>query len=118
MPVPIDTSNEHVSHDRGKRCKEMQHKSTKPLPGNAHHANVSIATRKDTSKHNVEHQRKHKCYLLDKQLNCLVVGVTPPSFAVHMTCVSYMSRASVRGPASGHQSSQSVLLGYLNLVSG
>jgi hypothetical protein len=58
------------------------------------------------------------CYRLGKRLNCLVVGAIPPGFAVYMTCVSYMSRASVRGPVGGHRLSQSILLGYLNLVSG
>jgi hypothetical protein len=58
------------------------------------------------------------CYHLDKQLNCLIVGVTPYGSAVHMTCVSYMNCASVRGLVGGHQSNQSILLGYLCLVSG
>jgi hypothetical protein len=58
------------------------------------------------------------CYCLDKRLNCLIVDATSPSFAVHMTRVLYMSHASVRGPVSGHQLSRSVLLGYLNLMSG
>jgi hypothetical protein len=58
------------------------------------------------------------CYRLDKRLNCLTVGVTPPGSAVRMTRVSYTSRASVRGLASGHWSSRSVLVGCLSLVSG
>ena len=58
------------------------------------------------------------CYRLDKQLNCLIVGVTPHGSAARMTRVSYTSRASVRGPVSGHWLSQSILLGYPNLVSG
>jgi len=33
-------------------------------------------------------------------------------------CASYMSRASAMGPVSGHRSSRSDLLGYLNLMSG
>ena len=39
--------------------------------------------------------RVHHCYRLDKRLNCLAVGVTPCGSAVHITCVSYMSRALV-----------------------
>jgi len=58
------------------------------------------------------------CYRLGKRLNCLAVGVTPHGSAVRMTYVSYMSRASVRGLADGHQSSRFVLLGYPCLVSG
>jgi hypothetical protein len=58
------------------------------------------------------------CYCLDKRLNCLIAGAIPPGSAVHMMHVSYMSHASARGPVSGHQLSQSVLLGYLNLMSG
>ena len=58
------------------------------------------------------------CYCLDKWLNCLAVGVTLCGSAVHMTHVSYTSHASVRGLVSGHWSSQSDLVGYLNLVSG
>ena len=58
------------------------------------------------------------CYRLGKRLNCLAVGVTPRGSAVHMTRVSYMSRASVRGLAGGHRSSRSVLLGYPCLMSG
>jgi hypothetical protein len=58
------------------------------------------------------------CYRLDKRLNCLLVGATPPGFAVCMTRVSYMTRASVRGLASGHRSSRFVLPGYQSLVSG
>jgi hypothetical protein len=58
------------------------------------------------------------CYCLDKRLNCLVVGATPPGFAVCMTCVSYMSHASARGLVSGHRLNWSVLLRYPNLVSG
>ena len=58
------------------------------------------------------------CYRLDKRLNCLAVSVTLHGSAVRMTRVSYMSCASVRGLAGGHQSSRSVLLGYPCLVSG
>jgi hypothetical protein len=58
------------------------------------------------------------CYRLDKWLNCLAVGVTPHGSAVHMTRVSYTSRASVRGLVGGHQSNQSILLGYPCLMSG
>jgi hypothetical protein len=43
------------------------------------------------------------CHHLDKQLNCLAVGVTPSSFAVCTTCASYMNRASVRGLVGGHR---------------
>ena len=60
----------------------------------------------------------HFCYRLDKWLNCLAVGVTPPGFTARTTHVSYMSHASVRGLVSGCRLSQSVLLGYPNLVSG
>ena len=62
--------------------------------------------------------RVHRCYHLDKQLNCLVVGVTRCGSAACMTCVLYTSRASAMGLVSGRQSSQSNLLGYPNLVSG
>ena len=58
------------------------------------------------------------CYRLDKRLNCLLVGATPPGSAVRTTCVSYTNRASVRGLASGHRSNRSVLPGYQSLVSG
>ena len=58
------------------------------------------------------------CYRLGKWLNCITVGVTPCGSAVHMMRVSYTSRASVRGLAGGHQSSQFVPLGYPYLVSG
>jgi hypothetical protein len=58
------------------------------------------------------------CYHLDKRLNCLVVGATPPGSVVHTTCVSYTSRASARGLASDHWSSRSVLVGCPSLVSG
>ena len=58
------------------------------------------------------------CYRLDKWLNCLLVGATPPGSAVHMTRVSYISLASARGPASGRRSNRSILPGYPNLVSG
>jgi hypothetical protein len=57
-------------------------------------------------------------YCLDKQLNCLVVGVTPRGSAARMTRVSYTSRASVRGLVSGHRLSRSVLLGCPCLMSG
>jgi len=42
------------------------------------------------------------CYRLDKRLDCLVVGAILLGSAVHMTHVSYTSRASVRGPVGGH----------------
>jgi hypothetical protein len=58
------------------------------------------------------------CYHLGKWLNCLVVGVTPPGSAVLTTHVSYTNHASVRGLVSGHWLSQSILLGYLSLMSG
>ena len=60
----------------------------------------------------------NKCYRLDKWLNCLVVGVTPHGSAARITCVSYTSCASARGLVGGPWSNQSVLLGYLCLVSG
>jgi len=62
--------------------------------------------------------RVHRCYHLDKQLNCLVVGATRCGSAVHTMHVSYMSHASAMGLVSGHRSSRSDLLGYLNLMSG
>jgi len=61
---------------------------------------------------------KRTCYHLDKRLKGLVVGVTHHGSAVHTMRASYTSCASVTGPVSGHQSSWSDLLGYLNLVSG
>jgi len=59
-----------------------------------------------------------RCYCLDKRLNCLAVGATPRGSVVCMMRVSYTSRASAMGLVSGHQSNQSDLLGYPNLVSG
>jgi hypothetical protein len=61
---------------------------------------------------------KGKCYRLDKRLKGLAVSATPPGSAAHMTCVSYTSRASARGLASGRRSSRSILTGCLSLVSG
>jgi hypothetical protein len=58
------------------------------------------------------------CYRLDKWLNCLVVGVTPLGSAAHMTHVSYMSHASVRGLVGGHWLNRSIPPGQLSLMSG
>jgi hypothetical protein len=62
--------------------------------------------------------RVHHCYRLDKQLNYLVIGATYRSSAVCTMRVSYTSHASATGLVSGHRSSRSDLLRYLNLVSG
>jgi hypothetical protein len=67
---------------------------------------------------NMEPPRESLCYCLDKQLNCLVVGVTPSGSAVRMTRVSYTSHAFVRDPVGGHRLSWSVLAGCLSLKSG
>jgi hypothetical protein len=68
--------------------------------------------------HNVPAVWDEFCYRLDKRLNCLVVGATLPGSVVRMTRVSYTSRASARGLASGRRSSWSVLAGCPSLVSG
>ena len=49
-----------MPHNKTNRHRETQHKSTKPSPGGARYANVSIATKKDTTRHNVKHPEKHK----------------------------------------------------------